>query len=253
MSELLLNSVSLSFGGLRAISEISLRVNSGEIVGIIGPNGAGKTTLFNVICGIYPLQQGSISLDGRSLQGLSIDKINRLGLARTFQNIRLFKNLSVLDNIKIAIHSSYKVPAAVLRQGRFRQQEEDITETAYSLLKRFNIDIYAHSNASDLSYGMQRRLEIARALASNPKILLLDELACGMNSSEVHQLIDLVQEIRQERSLGILLIDHQMRFVMALCQRITVLNFGKIIAEGEPDTVRHNPAVIESYLGAAVC
>lgn len=253
MNQLQLTSVSLAFGGLKALSDISLTIKTGDIKGIIGPNGAGKTTLFNVICGIYPLQEGSITLDQKPLRGLSIDEISRLGLARTFQNIRLFKNLSVVENVKIAISSYYNVSSALFRRSSFRQQEEWLIDQAYQLLHNFGLENYARHRASDLPYGLQRRLEITRALATQPKILLLDELACGMNTSEVLQLIDLIQVICQEQSLGILLIDHQMQFVMSLCQHVTVLDFGKIIAEGEPDLVRHNPAVIASYLGAAVC
>ena len=253
MNELQLTDVSLAFGGLKAISDISLTVKSGDIKGIIGPNGAGKTTLFNVICGIYPIQQGSVTLNQQSLQGLGVDQITRLGLARTFQNIRLFRKLSVLENVKVAMNDRYGVSAALLRSRQFRQQETQSTEQAYYLLQRFDLDKYAQLPANDLPYGLQRRLEIARALATQPKILLLDELACGMNGSEVHQLIELIQKIQQEQALGVLLIDHQMTFVMSLCQHITVLNFGKIIAQGAPDAVRQNPAVIASYLGDVAC
>ncbi len=251
MSTLTVQDLSHTFSGLHAITHFNLSVNSGEIVGIIGPNGAGKTTLFNLLCGIYPIQQGSITLDQQLLNKLSTDQITRAGMGRTFQNIRLFKRLSVLDNIKIAMGGYYKLFPALIRKSSFQQQEQAIQVEANNLLQRFGLTQYIHSCAADLPYGLQRRLEIARALATNPKVLLLDEPACGMNPLEVQQLSLLIQEIHQERALAIILIDHQMRFVMGLCQRITVLNFGKTIASGDPEMIRNHPEVIQSYLGGS--
>lgn len=249
MTTLVVQDLSHAFGGLQAVDRFNLHINAGEIVGIIGPNGAGKTTVFNVLCGIYPLQRGAISLDQQSLAGLPIFQITRFGIARTFQNIRLFKALTALDNVKIAMNSRYTLTSAMLRRSAFRQLEEAATEEALQLLQRFGLIHYAGHRASELPYGLQRRLEIARALATHPKILLLDEPACGMNPSEAQAMGKLILEIQQEQQLAILLIDHQMPFVMSLCQRILVLNFGKTIAEGDPRSIRENTAVIESYLG----
>ncbi|HVV68034.1 MAG TPA: ABC transporter ATP-binding protein [Gammaproteobacteria bacterium] len=250
MTVLAIKNLSHTFSGLHAITDFHLQVQSGEIAGVIGPNGAGKTTLFNVLCGVYPIQHGEISLDGKTLNGLTTEQITRAGIARTFQNIRLFKKLSVLDNIRIAVGScDYPLRSAMLRQSRFLQQEQTTLDMAYDLLARFGLTQYAQSYAENLPYGLQRRLEIARALAINPKVLLLDEPACGMNPQETVELSCLIKEIFQERALAILLIDHQMRFVMSLCQHITVLNFGKIIAEGDPEMIRKHPEVIQSYLG----
>lgn len=250
MSALIMQNVSHHFGGLTAINDFNLEMQQ-EIIGLIGPNGAGKTTIFNLLCGVYPLQQGKISLGNLCLNGLSINQIARSGVARTFQNIRLFKKLTVLENIKIAIQSQYSLMGALTRQLSFRQAEHAVTQQAWELLQRFKLERYAESRASELPYGSQRLLEIARALATNPKILLLDEPACGMNASEARVMAELIQEIQAERSLAILLIDHQMHFVMSLCKRITVLNFGKTIAVGDPNYIRNHPEVIQSYLGAA--
>lgn len=249
MSSLTVQNLSHAFKGLKAITDFNLTIHSGEIVGVIGPNGAGKTTLFNLLCGIYRLQHGKIILDEQLLNGLSTDQITRAGIGRTFQNIRLFKKLSVLDNIKIAIGGYYGLISVFTRQSSFRKGEKVIFDEAYNLLQYFGLAQYAESRAADLPYGLQRRLEIARALATNPKVLLLDEPACGMNPQETKQLSLLIREIQQERALAIILIDHQMRFVMSLCQRIIVLNFGKIIAEGDQEMVRNHPEVIKSYLG----
>ncbi len=249
MSLLAVQDLSHAFSGLHAITHFNLGIHSGEIIGVIGPNGAGKTTLFNVLCGIYPIQQGVITLNHERLNGLTTDQITRAGIARTFQNIRLFKQLSVLNNIKIAIGGYYSLLPALMCLPSFKQQEELILDEAYHLLNRLGLAQFAQSCAADLPYGLQRRLEIARALACKPKVLLLDEPACGMNPYEAQQLSLLIQEIHQEKGLAIILIDHQMRFVMSLCQHIIVLNFGKIIAEGQPEMIRNHPEVIQSYLG----
>ncbi len=249
MTLLAIQDLSHAFGGLHAIENFNLDINAGEIVGIIGPNGAGKTTVFNVLCGIYPVQQGKIYLNQQPLAGLSVFRITRCGIARTFQNIRLFKALSVLDNVRIAISGRYGVMSAMLRGVSFRQAEQLVIDEAYQLLQRLNLVQYADQRARELPYGLQRRLEVARALATRPKVLLLDEPACGMNPSEAHAMAQLIREIQQERNLAILLIDHQMPFVMGLCQRMLVLNFGKTIAMGEPQAIRENAMVIESYLG----
>jgi len=251
MSVLTMQHVTHTFGGLTAIQDFNLVAKPGEIVGVIGPNGAGKTTLFNLLCGVYPLQQGNVFLDQIQLNNLTINQIARCGIARTFQNIRLFKKLSVLENIKIAIQSQYSLINALTRQLSFRQAEQSINQQAWELLQRFHLERYAESCAQELPYGLQRLLEIARALATNPKVLLLDEPACGMNASEAQIMAQLIQQIQSERSLVILLIDHQMHFVMSLCQRIIVLNFGKTIAMGDPNYIRNHPEVIQSYLGAA--
>jgi branched-chain amino acid transport system ATP-binding protein len=251
MNTLTISNVSHAFTGLQAVSNFSLEVNTGEIIGIIGPNGAGKTTVFNVLCGIYSLQHGTIHLDDKCLHGLPVYQIMRAGIARTFQTIRLFKALSVLDNVLIAIRNTYQISSALLKNKLFKQQEQEAMAKAFQLLQRFELARYMNNRACDLPYGFQRRLEIARALATQPKVVLLDEPACGMNPSEAKDLALLIREIQQEEKLAILLIDHQMPFVMSLCQRIFVLNFGKIIAMGDPDTICRNSAVIESYLGEA--
>lgn len=251
MNTLSIQHLSHAFGGLQAISDFNLEINDNEIIGIIGPNGAGKTTIFNLLCGIYPVQQGDIFLAGQSLQYLSANEITRAGIARTFQNIRLFKTLSVLDNVRIAMRGNYHLGTALWRGQQFRQQERILSDHAYQLLARFNLGHHAQQQAGSLPYGLQRRLEIVRALATQPKVLLLDEPACGMNPNEAKELADLIRQIQQEQTLAILLIDHQMPFVMSLCQRITVLNFGKVIAEGDPETIRNSTVVIQSYLGEA--
>lgn len=251
MTLLQVQNLSHAFGGLQAISDFNLELKRNEIVGIIGPNGAGKTTIFNLLCGIYPLQQGDILLNSQSLRNFSANKITRAGIARTFQNIRLFKTLSVLDNVRIAMRGNYHLGVALWRGRKFRKQEQLLTEHGYELLTRFNLAHHAQQAAGSLPYGLQRRLEIARALATKPKMLLLDEPACGMNPHEAEELAGLIRHIQQEQALAVLLIDHQMPFVMSLCQHITVLNFGKTIATGDPDTIRNHAAVIQSYLGEA--
>jgi len=239
------------FGGLCAIGDLSLSVNRREILGVIGPNGAGKTTLFNLLTGIYPPSSGEILLDGRSIAGLRPSEIARLGMARTFQNIRLFRQLSVLENVRIAYDSGLlcSPPDALLQTPRSRLRERESIEASLELLELFQLGSLAQDRAGDLSYGAQRRLEIVRALALKPTLLLLDEPAAGMNPSEAMQLTDFLRWVHGKFSLTIVLIEHHMQMVMALCDRIEVLEFGVRIAGGKPDEVKANPRVVKAYLG----
>lgn len=242
------------FEGLCAVSDFKLAADSNEIIGVIGPNGAGKTTVFNLITGVYRASAGSIKMEGRELVGLTPHQITRLGIARTFQNIRLFKELSVLDNVRIAHYGriSYSPAEALLHMGRFRAEERRIASQALDLLAVFMLDELANEKAKNLPYGLQRRLEIARALATGPKLLLLDEPAAGMNPSEIIQLIELIGWIRRTFSVAIILIEHQMRLVMNICERLVVLDFGATIATGPPSVIQTNPKVLEAYLGEEV-
>ena len=254
MALLEINHVTKVFGGLSAVTNVRMKIERDELVGLIGPNGAGKTTIFNLLTGVYPATEGEILFDGKNLAGRKASAINRLGLARTFQNIRLFGNLTVLDNVRIAYHShvGYNLPSAILRAGSFYAEEDEMEEKAVDLLKIFHLDGRKLELANSLPYGEQRRLEIVRALATQPKFLLLDEPAAGMNPQETAELMQLIQEIRERFNLTILLIEHDMSLVMGCCQRIYVLEYGRVIAHGGPDEIKNNPKVIEAYLGEEV-
>lgn len=240
-----------SFGGLRAVNNVNLNLTPGSLSGLIGPNGAGKTTVFNLITGVYFPTGGQIVFNGETIGGLAPHTINQMGIARTFQNIRLFPNLSVLENVCIAYHShaGYSMQDAVMRNGRFRTKEKELVEKAQDFLAIFRLQDRQAEIASNLPYGEQRRLEIARALAANPKLLLLDEPAAGMNPNESMALMDLIHFIRDRFKLTILLIEHQMRVVMGVCEQITVMDFGEVIAYGQPQEIQSNPRVVEAYLG----
>ena len=242
------------FGGLKAVSNFEVIIEKGELIGLIGPNGAGKTTAFNLLCGVYEPTTGEIELDGKSLVGLKPYQITQLGLARTFQNIRLFSELTVLDNVKIAyhFHVKYGILESVLRMGRYHKEEAEIEAKAIELLKIFKLDDKKDEIAKNLPYGEQRRLEIARALAAQPKLLLLDEPAAGMNPQETQELMKMIQWIKKEFDLTILLIEHDMSLVMNVCERIYVLEYGSMIAQGVPEEIKNNPRVIEAYLGEEV-
>jgi len=247
-------SVSHYFGGLCAVSDFNLALEAGELVGVIGPNGAGKTTVFNLITGVYRATRGRLALDGHELVGLPAVEITRLGIARTFQNIRLFRDLTVLDNVRAAYYSQtgYTPIEALLHAGRYGAEERRIRVDAEHLLRRFRLEGEAGELARNLPYGQQRRLEIARALATRPRLLLLDEPAAGMNPNEIAVLIELIRWVRREFSLTIILIEHQMRLVMGICERLVVLDFGATIAAGTPEEIQRHPRVLEAYLGEGV-
>ncbi|HME45695.1 MAG TPA: ABC transporter ATP-binding protein [Syntrophorhabdales bacterium] len=254
MSILAIQGLTHKFGGLTAVSDLNLTLNAHELVGVIGPNGAGKTTVFNIISGVYRPSRGSILLEGVELVGKSPSQITNLGIARTFQNIRLFRELSVLDNVRIAHYGQvrYNALEALFHVGRFKKEEARIIEHSMELLALLRIDAAADVQAKNLPYGLQRRVEIARALATRPRLLLLDEPAAGMNPNEIDQLMDLIHWIRDEFNLTTLLIEHQMALVMSICERLLVLDFGETIAEGRPEEIQSDQRVLEAYLGDTV-
>ncbi|MBP5153707.1 MAG: ABC transporter ATP-binding protein [Lachnospiraceae bacterium] len=241
----------ITFGGLHAVENFNLTVGKTEIAGLIGPNGAGKTTVFNLITKVYQPTTGTILLAGRDIAGMDTAAVNRAGIGRTFQNIRLFNNLTVEDNVKLGLHNSirYRSFAGVLRLPSYWQEEKKAHERALELLSVFKMERMADLRAGGLPYGVQRRLEIIRALATEPRLLLLDEPAAGMNPSETEELMETIRRIRDEFRIAVLLIEHDMKLVMGICEGIAVMNFGKIIAKGTPDQIRNDPEVIEAYLG----
>ena len=249
-----LDNVSIVFGGLRAVSNLSMHIDEHELIGLIGPNGAGKTTAFNLITGVYVPTEGDITFNGVRINGKKSYQVTQLGMARTFQNIRLFSELPVIDNVKIAyhMHIGYNLPEAIFRTRKYVQEENEVTKRAMELLTIFHLEDHAYDLAKNLPYGAQRRLEIARALATEPKLLLLDEPAAGMNPQETKELMEMIRWLRDHFHLAILLIEHDMGLVMGVCQRIYVLEYGLCIASGTPDEIRRNKRVIEAYLGEEV-
>ncbi len=251
MALLEVTSLGISFGGLRAVDNFSVSIEKGKLYGLIGPNGAGKTTIFNLLTGVYKPTDGTIVLDDHDITGKSTIEINKAGIARTFQNIRLFKGMSVLDNVKIGLHNghSYSALEGILRLPKYHKVEKEMDEKASELLKVFDLADEAETLASNLPYGKQRKLEIARALATNPKLLLLDEPAAGMNPQETQALMDTIMFVRDHFDMTILLIEHDMKLVSGICEELTVLNFGQVLAQGETSAVLNNPEVIKAYLG----
>lgn len=251
MAMLEVKNLSISFGGLKAVDDFNITIEKGQLYGLIGPNGAGKTTIFNLLTGVYKPNAGSIELAGTNITGKKATEINQAGIARTFQNIRLFKDLSVLDNVKAGLHNHYRYStlAGVLRLPGYFKVEKQMDEKAMELLKVFDLDRQCDYKASNLPYGAQRKLEIARALATGPKLLLLDEPAAGMNPNETAELMDTIRFVRDNFDMTILLIEHDMKLVSGICEKLTVLNFGQVLCEGETGSVLNNPEVIKAYLG----
>lgn len=243
--------LSISFGGLHAVDDFHITIEKGQLYGMIGPNGAGKTTVFNLLTGVYKPDEGIIRLDGQDITGRSTIEVNMAGVARTFQNIRLFKNLSVLDNVKVGLHNHFRYSTleGILRLPRYHKVEKEMNERAMELLKVFDLDGQADFLASNLPYGKQRELEIARALATQPKLLLLDEPAAGMNPNETQDLMKTIRFVRDNFDVSILLIEHDMKLVSGICEKLTVLNFGRVLAQGDTSDVLNNPEVITAYLG----
>lgn len=251
MSLLEVTNLGISFGGLKAVDGFNIRIEKGQLYGLIGPNGAGKTTIFNLLTGVYKPNVGTIVLDGDNITGHRTIQINRAGIARTFQNIRLFKDLSVLDNVKAGLHNhfTYSTLTGILRLPNYYRVEKEMNRRAMELLEVFGLDKESGYLASNLPYGKQRKLEIARALATNPKLLLLDEPAAGMNPNETKELMDTIRFVRDNFDMTILLIEHDMKLVSGICEKLTVLNFGQVLAQGDTSTVLNNPQVIKAYLG----
>ncbi len=251
MAMLDVKNLSISFGGLKAVDDFHMAIEKGQLYGLIGPNGAGKTTVFNLLTGVYKPDSGSIELDGMNITGRKTTDINQAGVARTFQNIRLFKELSVLDNVKAGLHNHhpYSTIEGILRLPRYFKVEKAMDEQAMELLDVFDLDGEAGYKASNLPYGKQRKLEIARALATEPKLLLLDEPAAGMNPNETKELMDTICFVREHFDMTILLIEHDMKLVSGICEKLTVLNFGQVLAEGGTSDVLNDPEVIKAYLG----
>ena len=251
MSILKADHITIRFGGLTAVSNFYLNIKEGELVGLIGPNGAGKTTVFNMLTGVYKPTKGKIYFNNQEINKKRVDQITTLGMARTFQNIRLFTNLSVLDNVMVGCHLRLKssVLNAVFYLPQYSQEENNVREEAKQLLKEVNLEKLENNLAGGLPYGQQRKLEIARALATRPRLLLLDEPAAGMNPHETKELMSFIQEIQDKFKLTIILIEHDMKVVMGICKRILVLDYGKTIAEGNPIEIQHNSEVIKAYLG----
>ena len=252
MSTLLdVRNLGISFGGLRAVNGFDITIEKEQLYGLIGPNGAGKTTVFNLLTGVYKPDTGKVLLDGQDITGKKIIEINQAGIARTFQNIRLFKQMSVLDNVKVGLHNNHPYSAieGILRLPKYRKVEKEMDEKAMELLKVFELEQFATYQAANLPYGQQRKLEIARALATDPKLLLLDEPAAGMNPNETGELMDMIRFVRDHFHMTILLIEHDMKLVSGICEELTVLNFGEVLAHGKTRDVLNDPQVITAYLG----
>ena len=251
MNVLEVKDLGINFGGLRAVDHFNLTIKKGELYGLIGPNGAGKTTVFNMLTGVYAPSDGKILLQGKNINNLSCHKITQMGIARTFQNIRLFKDLSVIDNVKIGLHERYKynLVDTLLRTKKYFNLEQQIEDEAMELLEVFRLHTYAKVKACNLPYGKQRELEIARALATHPILLLLDEPAAGMNPQETQELMEVIKKVRKNFDVSILLIEHDMKLVMGICEKITVLNYGSVLLCGTPEEVVNDPQVIKAYLG----